>query len=126
VFGRQLLVTRIAWQAKGKPAQLPIPWRRDRWIAALPEHEATLRSLPDRLGRDDVRTACRGAAVDPVSAVGGFVAVMVWGFGRVGYGPDRTHRMLATPDAPGRLHAVAETLASEGPPAAYRRLATSD
>ena len=111
------------WRARDLPAQSPIAWPRSRWLAALPEYEAALRALPDKLGRDDVREACLDAAVGPASATAGFVAAMVWGFGDVGYGQHRTRQMLSTPDAPWRLHTVAETLASDGPLAAYGRLA---
>jgi hypothetical protein len=52
-----------------------------------------------------------------------FVATMAWGFGWVGYGPHRTVKMLATPDAVTRLHAVRQAILSAGAVAGYRRLA---
>jgi len=51
------------------------------------------------------------------------VAAMVWGYGNVGYGQDRTTKVLGnTPRPADRLLAVARTLAEEGALAAYRRL----
>lgn len=114
------------WRAAGMPSQPPIAWPRARWLVALPEHETLLLGLPERLGREDVRAACRDAVRDASSAVAAFIAVMAWGHGSVGYGPHRTRRMLATPDAAQRSLSVARTLSDEGPLAAYRRMARAD
>jgi len=67
-----------------------------------------LAALPDQLSRPIVRRACTGAASGPAEAERAFLAVMAWGYGRVGYGPFRVQRMLdAAPDAAVRLQAAA-------------------
>ena len=111
------------WRAAGSPPQPGTLWPRDLWLTDLPQHADLFRGLPTLLARADVRAACAGAADDANSAERAFVAVMVWGFGSVGYSRFRTANMLLTPHAPDRLLAVAQTLATAGPIAAYRCLA---
>ena len=113
-----------AWTHAGSPSQRGTAWPRDRWIAAFPEHADVYERLPKRLDRDVVRTVASNAHSGPTEAVVAFVATMTWGFGSVGYGPHRVRRVLeTTPTAPVLLHAVARTLAADGPLAAYARLA---
>ena len=67
------------------------------------------------------------AQKSPKKAVEAFIASMVWGFGRTGYGVLRTNRILsANPDAPEKLHHVAKVLAAEGPVEGYRAMANDD
>jgi hypothetical protein len=113
-----------AWRSTGNAGQAGISWPRRPWSQAFPAFERTFVSLPELLDRETVRQACLGAADSPTSATSAFLVVMAWGFGSVGYGRYRTQGILAnTPDAGGRLHAVARTLAKEGADGAYRRLA---
>jgi hypothetical protein len=114
------------WRAGGMALQPPTIWPRQRWLQSLPGYADTLNSLPDALDREAVRYACRDATRDGSSATAAFVAVMVWGFGLVGFGSYRTGRALATPGAPERLLSAVRTLADEGPLAAYRRLGRTD
>jgi hypothetical protein len=59
----------------------------------------------------------------PEAARAAFLATMAWGYGRVGYGPDRARRILeSTAAADDRLMQVAQTLALDGPVAAYTEL----
>ncbi len=99
-------------------------WARSRWAEALPQFEDRFMSLPDRLDRDSVRRACQEAGSDTFRATEAFAVVMAWGFGQVGYGPHRTARILATPDAPTRLHEVVLSLSVDGALAGYRTLAS--
>jgi len=70
-----------------------------------------------------IRGACRRAAESPAEARRAFLAVMAWGYGRVGYGPFRVRRLLdAAPDAGAELQAAASALREAGPVAAYARL----
>lgn len=76
------------------------------------------------MGRAAVGEICRSADRDGESALQGFLASMVWGYGRVGYGPYRVSRVLdGTPDAPDRLREVAERAREQGGPAAFEWLA---
>jgi hypothetical protein len=111
------------WIRSGSARQRGIAWPRDRWTTAFPEHATLLASLPDRLDREGVRNVAKRAGDGPRQAVEALVVSRVWGFGRVGYGPHRTRRILAeTPGAAELLHVVALTLAADGPVAAYGRL----
>ena len=111
------------WRSEGEPAQKGIEWPRSDWLADFPTHEDLLRQLPRRLGRASVRDVCADAALDGTTAQRAFLAVMVWGFGSVGYGRHRVHEILSdTPRSAERLVAVARTLAGRGVLTAYRRL----
>jgi hypothetical protein len=111
------------WRAAGSPAQGGIVWPRQRWAQRFPSHSAMLATLPDQLSRPVVRRACSGAAAGPADAERAFLAVMAWGYGRVGYGPFRVQRMLdAAPDAGVWLQTAAGELSEGDPAAAYRVL----
>ena len=110
------------WKNRGRPAQQPMPWPRDRWEAAFPAHKKVLRALPDALDRTAVRDVCARAGVSETAAQQALLATLAWGYGWVGYGPHRADAMLLAPDAGRRLRAVAKIAASEGAIAAYRSL----
>ena len=112
-----------AWLAAGSPPQQGIAWPRQRWIDAFTTEAITFAALPDRLTRPVVRDACQRAAESPAEARRAFLAVMAWGYGRVGYGPFRVRRLLdSAPDAGADLQAAASALKDSGPVAAYARL----
>jgi hypothetical protein len=69
-----------------------------------------------RISRADVFD-CR--ARGPVAV---FVASMIFGFGDRGYGPSRTAKMLATPDAEAKIIEADRLLHAEGAGAAHRYL----
>jgi hypothetical protein len=118
------------WKTEKKPEQKRISWNRERWQALDPRypkiasHKTFIAGLPNRIGREDVRGYAAGAAKSPDRAVEAFIASMVWGFGSTGYGVYRTNRILTVnPDAPERLHSVAQILTSDGPVEGYRAMA---
>jgi hypothetical protein len=110
------------WKKRGRPAQQPMPWPRDRWEAAFPAHKKVLHTLPAGLDRTAVRDVCASAGVSEKAAQQALLATLAWGYGWVGYGPHRADAMLLVPDAAKRLRAVAKIAASEGAIAAYRSL----
>jgi hypothetical protein len=115
------------WRTAGSRPQQGMTWPRDRWITYLPQHADALRALPELLDRDRVRRACSDPALDAARAEDAFLAVMAWGYGGVGYGPYRTHKILtATPDAGQRLSWAARRLRVNGALAAYEALARAD
>jgi hypothetical protein len=112
-----------AWVAAGRPAQGPIDWPRERWLAMLPEHSALLSSLPDRVSRITARRVTKHATRSEEDAVNALLAVVTWGFGNVGNGPWRAREMLTCrPDSAARLLQVANVLDRDGPIAAYQLL----
>jgi hypothetical protein len=116
----------VEWRAAGSSSQDGIEWPRQRWMDQFPAHVPVLAALPDQLSRELVRQACRDAAGTPAAALDAFIAVMAWGYGRVGYGPYRVRRVLASVPDPGeRLQAAAGELARVGPAAAYVLLGDS-
>ena len=121
------------WAHAGRPLQQPIGWNRDQWFQLSTEdprypHVARfghlLNDLPNPIGREDVRGFASLAASSPTAALEAFVATMVWGFGRRGYGAFRTHRILsANPVAGENLQRVAEVLLDDGAVEGYRAMA---
>jgi hypothetical protein len=114
-----------SWKQDGCPSQRGIAWPRQRWISQLPEHTDVFNSLPERLNREAVRAACIDACSSSERAISAFVAVMAWGYGRVGYGPWRIRIALELDAAADRLLAVARCLSMEGPLAAYGGFSSS-
>jgi hypothetical protein len=111
------------WRDRGAPAQKGILWSRSDWLLAFPEHEELLRRLPRLLDRACVREVCADATHDAAAAERAFLAVMVWGYGKVAYGRHRVREILAeTQGADHLLVGVARTLANDGALAAYCRL----
>ncbi|WP_409180961.1 hypothetical protein F9C11_31345 [Amycolatopsis sp. VS8301801F10] len=118
-----LLRTVRRWREQGEPAQPPISWPRDAWQRQFPRQHAFLDALPDRVDRAEA-TRRAAHAVTPEGAERAFLAAMIWGYGRTGYGPWRTARVLAeNPDATERLAAVAVVARERGGLAAFRALA---
>lgn len=113
------------WQKAKQPRQPDIPWPRDRWIAAFPDDTDDFQSLPDRLDRASIRAACVDAPASPEAARWAFLAAMAWGYGGVGYGQWRSHRVLDAQGASERLAEVARSLAEDGAIAAYERFSDS-
>ncbi|MFI9343491.1 hypothetical protein ACIG0D_19815 [Streptomyces sp. NPDC052773] len=86
----------------------------------LPEDAVTSRAT---VSRADVVTAVR-AASRTESWAEAFVASQVWGYGLTGYGPIRTHRVLARPRAEAVIGEAVSLLLTHGALAAYERLST--
>jgi hypothetical protein len=115
-----------AWRAAGSPPQPAIAWPRHRWQEAFPEHAPWLDDLPAEIDREDVRHHARSAASGEEGAVRAFLAAMAWGYGRVGYGPWRSARILRSrPDAAMRLHRSATALRELGALEGYELLAAT-
>lgn len=110
-----------ASQAASQPG---IPWPRERWIESFPEHRQVFDSLPDRVSREDVRSACAASPTSPAGAVEAFLAAMAWGHGESGYGVYRTRQILdsAGADAGPRLAAARSAAEDRGALAGYEQL----
>jgi hypothetical protein len=112
------------WDARDRPPQQGSSWSLRSWQATFPEHGEYLASLPNPISRADAIGACREAPSGPEAAVRGFLAAMIWGYGKVGYGPYRTAHVLSdTAGAAATLSKVAGVARDEGGPAAFERLA---
>ncbi len=112
------------WADAGRPAQSGVDWTIRSWETTFPQHAAYLARLPNPLDRQAVTQACASASASPGDALQGFIAAMIWGYGRVGYGPFRTARVLAgTADSPATLQEAARQVQSNGGPAAFNWLA---
>lgn len=111
------------WQAQGGAAQPPIRWSRAAWRRYFPGQRDFLDALPERVDRAEV-TSQAAHATTPEGAERAFLAAMIWGYGRVGYGPWRTARVLTeNPAAAERLAEAAVVARDHGGLAAFRALA---
>ncbi|WP_406631071.1 hypothetical protein [Amycolatopsis sp. WGS_07] len=111
------------WREEGEPAQPAVRWSRDAWRKHFPHRHAFLDALPDLVDRAEATRHAAHAAT-PEGAEQAFLAAMIWGYGRVGYGPWRTARVLTeNPSAPERLAEVALVAREHGGLAAFRDLA---
>jgi hypothetical protein len=97
----ELLALHARWGVAGRPPQPPTAWRPHRWTPWFPEHAEYLNALPNPINRTDVAAQFAGADFDEDTAVQAFLAAMVWGYGRIGYGPYRSARVLASVDRAG-------------------------
>ncbi len=71
-------------------------WRREAWQTALHDNELTL-SMLDRLDENVDREITRTVVLEELSAgrvTPAFVAAMIWGYGKTGYGPARVRWVL--------------------------------
>jgi hypothetical protein len=112
------------WDGSGRPAQSGTAWPLASWETTFPDQKAYLASLPNPLDRQAVTEACASAAASPNEAVQGFIAAMIWGYGRVGYGPFRTARVLTgNQRSPALLQEAARRVQRSGGPASFEWLA---
>jgi hypothetical protein len=99
-------------------------WSSRSWQAFLPQYAEYIASLPNPIDRTAVRAEVTRASDSPDDAVRAFIATMVWGHGRVGYGAFRTARVLTdNPGAAEVLMEVAAVTRRHGGPAAFERMA---
>ena len=122
VRGLPTLEEAIAFALNG-PGQPAINWPRDPWLNAFPGNTRTVKSLPSKLDRDAVRDAFAREPRTTAGAVNCFLAAMAWGYGRNGYGPFRTQRVLAEPGAAEALAKARDAVHHKGPLDGYRVLA---
>lgn len=74
--------------------QRAIFWKPEKWaVERYFENEPILNNLSEKISREEVATIVADALArgDARSA---FIATMVWGYGRMGYGPYRTKSIL--------------------------------
>ena len=109
------------WVAAGKPADEPTRWSIDHWTAHVPDLPACLECEP--LTRAVVTGyAAKVTAEDRAVQRDAFIATMVWGYGRVGYGPSRVERIMAQPGFEDQLADVTRIALEQGGPAAFEHI----
>lgn len=119
------------WDAADGPEDAPIVWRKPSWEKSL-AHATPVRELlggwpadlkGDPLTREKVtESAGKVTADDRAAQLTAFLAAMVWGYGRVGYGPSRVARMLAEPRFLDDLAELTRVTLEEGGVAGYQRV----
>ena len=84
------------WIDSGKPAQDAFGWAKDtnRWQIKLPHYAQFIETLAPSLTRVLVKEIVSDQNLDIIPR---FLTAMIWGYGEVGYGPYRVHRILSNP-----------------------------
>ncbi|GAA4282952.1 hypothetical protein GCM10022261_04830 [Brevibacterium daeguense] len=118
-----LIETYKRWDRAGRPTQVASTWNPEIWIRGLPEYAEFFEDLGSE-GLDRVQAVEKSPeVVDEETAVRVFLLAMLWGYGRAGYGPFRTKRILDRPEAKAELLEVAQVAQQEGGLAAFARVA---
>jgi uncharacterized membrane protein len=108
------------WTEAGRRPQPGIHWNLAPWQTEFPEWRKYLASLPNPIDRQAVVDVCRQGGIEPEDAERRFLAAMIWGYGRIGYGPYRTARVLREDAAARATLAKAGRLAlTDGGPTAF-------
>src|SRR5699024_3420962 len=86
----------VALMAQPFAPQRPFAYRREAWLQELkdvPGAGEAIAMLPDLVARQAIKQAVIDLEDDNLP--GAFIAVMIWGHGKVNYGPYRTLRDLS-------------------------------
>lgn len=112
-----------SWDNRGRPAQTGSTWSLAGWQRTLPTYASTLASLPNPIARPDVAALAADGDRSIDAATDSFIAAMVWGYGRVGYGAFRTAQVLGgNPHVLRTLFEVARRTKVHGGPDAFEYL----
>lgn len=114
------------WEAAGRPRQEPVSWPREAWIEGFPDAADVFSTLPDLIGRDEIRAAVATVPHTQEGAATAFAVCMAWECGAARQAPRRAQTILdANPRGAGAL-ARTRQLAAEpgltGALSAYRML----
>lgn len=115
-----------SWRRDGSPQRHPFEWNKASWQSLFPEYRELWDNgpgqIPSLIDRAWLKRFCARQLHDS-QVDSAFMAVMIWGYGKTGYGPYRTRRIMKSdPHAIPHLAAVANALAERGPVAAYEAL----
>lgn len=81
------------WKRQGSPPQEALEWvsLKKNWTTSFPKYKDFINQLPDRIDRNCLRAVCNDRNS---SVVESFLAVMIWGYGNLGYGSYRVSKMI--------------------------------
>ena len=85
-----------AWRLEGSPEQEAFPWARSKhtWQTLADDFGVNIDDLPDLIDRQFLWSlSSTDVAVEKI-----FLAVMIWGYGDIGYGPYRVRQMFESPN----------------------------
>lgn len=80
------------WRANGSPNQEGYPWvlSKAKWTQLADEFHVDIVDFPDLIDRQFLWNISASTATAQTS----FLAVMIWGYGDIGYGPHRVRQMF--------------------------------
>ena len=92
----RLVALHKSWVSEGSKPQESFAWARsvNNWKRDLGSHSRFIQDLPGALDRTFLRKL---VADDSVSNVEKFLAIMIWGYGDLGYGSFRVKKMVNSP-----------------------------
>lgn len=110
------------WQKLGSEPQEAFDWSRSasNWQRDLPEYKEYIAQLPDSIDRKFLRELI---LKKEFSAMEKFLAVMIWGYGDIGYGSYRVNKMFGSIAVEEKIAQVFELCQGAKPLQAYEFLA---
>jgi hypothetical protein len=112
------------WKKAQSTPQEAFDWSRAlaNWQRDLPQHSEFISRLPSKIDRTFLRTLI---ASQENSVMEKFLAVMIWGYGDVGYGSYRVKKMVSSEGAEWKIVRVFDFCQDGKPLAAYEFLAAN-
>jgi hypothetical protein len=110
------------WKRANSIPQEAFDWERSRanWQRDIPQHSEFISALPKEIDRDFLRIL---VADSEISVMEKFLAVMIWGYGDLGYGSYRVNKMFSSDGVEEKISQVFEFCQAGQPLAAYDYLA---
>lgn len=99
-----------------------VQFNPEAWRTTFVDHEEALTLLAHHAHTEGGITRAyihKRAATDPLEL---FLISMVWGYGKIGYGPRRINDILNQVGAAEKIHAVVEATRNDGPAAGWNAL----
>ena len=111
------------WRANGCPDQEAFPWIQSRtpWLQLAQEFNVDTRQFPQFIDREFLWNI----SISSAGFRSAFLAVMIWGYGDVGYGPHRVRQMFASEGFDETLRTVKAMCDAGQALAAYKNLRDS-
>ena len=123
-MNKKLVSLVSAWRNSGSSQQEGFDWtsRKQAWLKTFPENSDFISQLPTEIDRDCVRQICQSQKSETQEK---FLAVMIWGYGDLGYGTYRVTNMLNQNNSIQYLEQTIELCRGGDPKAAYNFLRTN-
>jgi hypothetical protein len=114
-----------SWEKLGRPSQSATTWGKSRWEVEFGRY-GDFRTVPARVGRIELRSACSQAWRDPEAALFAMLLVLAWGNRGRGRGYLNARRLIASAKQSGRkLQEAVLSLRTRGALAGYTAFAAA-
>jgi hypothetical protein len=106
------------WKRSGSRPQEGLDWSNSKanWIRDFPEYSSFIKSLPQVIDRDYLRSVCSSIEITTLHK---FLVVMIWGYSNLGYGTYRVSRIMSQANFDWIIDNVTDLANSGNPKVAY-------